>query len=115
MPVTARDLEAYQRCWATQSRRLSSSRHSRISSAAIWTGSLIPRCLPFFGQLNPVEAAGCQGEQVRQLAYAREPRHPEHLYRIAAFEGTQVELDCLGRAGQVVHAEHQVVLEAPDV
>src|SRR5512143_729795 len=107
MLVTPRDLAAYQRwCW-TQSRRLSSSRTWRISAAGICTGSVIFLCTVFLflDQLEPVEAAGGQRQQIRQLADARKPRAPEQLDRVTAFIRTEVEFDGLRAARDVVHAQ----------
>ncbi len=59
---------------------------------------------------NQKKPRGPEGEQVGQLADAGEPGAAEHLLGPAALEGRQVELDGLGRAGHVVHAEHDVVL-----
>ena len=62
-------------------------------------------------QLEPVEAVAAEGEEVRQLADRRE-RHPaEQLDRHLAGQAGQLELDGLGEAAEVVHAEHDSVSE----
>jgi hypothetical protein len=40
-------------------------------------------------------------------------RPAEQLHRVAALVGAEVQLDRLGRAGDVVHAQHQIILELP--
>src|SRR5947209_20407354 len=103
MPFTPRDLAAYHRCALIHSRRLSSSRQRRMPSAGICTGSVTGRLV----ELKPVEATRRQGQQIRKLADAREPGPAEQLDRMTSLECTQVELDGLRRAGEVVHAEHE--------
>src|SRR5207244_12651721 len=63
-------------------------------------------------QPEPVEAARRQRQQVRQGADLREARAAEHLLRDQPLELSQVELDGLRRARQVVHAEDDVLLVA---
>src|SRR5437763_5088309 len=58
---------------------------------------------------EPIEAARRQREQVRQLADPREARAAEHLDRVAALVGAEIELDRLGAASDVVDAQHDVV------
>src|ERR1044072_6876860 len=94
MCATSRALEPNQR-WATiHSWNVPSSRADR---------SIIGRVL---GDLEPVEAARRERQQVRELADLREPRAAEHLDRAAALGGRQVELDGLRRAREVVDAQH---------
>src|SRR3712207_2307700 len=102
--ATSLALEPNQRCGRNQSRSASSG-----SGAS---GSLIARVL---GELEPVEAARGEREQVGPLADAREPRAPEQLDGVAALVLREVELDGLRRAGEVVDAQHEVVLVAADV
>src|SRR5947209_1269973 len=64
---------------------------------------------------EPEEAAGGQGEQVGEAADPGEAGAPEHLLGVAPLVGREVELDRLGRAGEVVDAEDDVVLVAADV
>src|SRR4051812_43731224 len=66
------------------------------------------RFLP--AQVEPEEAAPRQGEEIRKLADTREACTAEHLLRLVALETRQVELDRLGRASDVVNAEHDVFL-----
>src|SRR5204862_3428436 len=115
-PATALDFDAYQRCPWTQSLRASTSKKDRSPPAMLRARSGI-RLLQFLfvDQLEPIEAAGCQRQEIGKLTYPRKARPPEQLDRIAALEGRQVELHRLRRAGDVVHAQHHVVLEAADV
>src|ERR1700749_983522 len=109
--ATARDLEAYQRwCW-TQSRRLSPPSRCQISAAGIWTGSVIRLLLLVGDQLEPEELPRTERQQVWEIADLGEMRPAEQLHRVAALVSAEVELDRLGRAGDVVHAQHQIILE----
>src|SRR5665213_209864 len=96
--VTVRDFEPYQRCCMTYSMRAGSS------------NSL--RSLP---QLEPKESARREGQEIRELADGREARAPEHLLGDQVVEGGEIELDRLRRACDVVYAEDDVFLPAPDV
>src|SRR5205085_3909164 len=66
-------------------------------------------------QLEPEVSPRRERQQVRQLADRREAREPEELDRDPTPELREVELDRLRRAGDVVDAEHDVILPAPDV
>src|SRR5580704_18214942 len=111
MPVTWRDLEAYQRCCSTHSRSCSSPSARAISSGVISTRSLI-LVLLLLDQLEPEEPARPKGQQVRQLADPREPRSAEQLNRITPFVGTEVELDRLRGPRDIMDAQNQIVLES---
>src|SRR5689334_3473800 len=81
MCVTSRALDPNQR-WATiQSCNAVSSRKDRSPAATAAATSVIVAPLD---QLEPVEAAGREREQVRPLADGREARAAEHLDRAAA-------------------------------
>src|SRR5471032_1189621 len=96
---TVRDFEPYQRCSMTYLMRACSS-----------------NCLrSFLPQLEPEESTRRECQQIRELADGREARAPEHLLRDQAGEGREIELDRLRRACDVVHAEDDVLLPAPDV
>ena len=60
-------------------------------------------------QPEPVEAVAREGEQVGQFADGREADPADQLDRVASVERPQVELGGLGEAGEVVHAQHEVV------
>ena len=64
---------------------------------------------------NQKKPRGAERQQVGELADPREARAAEQLDRVAALVGAEVELDRLGGAGDVVHAQHEVILEAPQV
>src|SRR3954454_8255865 len=123
--ATSRALDPNQRCWSTHSCRLSSGTEpttvlaSLIGFDLVLVGVLVlaflRRGLLVLDQLEPVEAAGGQREDVGQIADRREPRAAEDLDRVAALEAREVELDRLRRAGEVVHAQHHVVLVAAHV
>src|SRR4051812_23657050 len=100
MCVTSRALEPNQRWATTQSCSALSSRKERSPAAAALPASVI---LTALHELEPVEAARRQREQVRQLADGREARATEHLDRVATPPRGQVELDRLGRSREVVH------------
>src|SRR5436853_7230397 len=93
---TLADLAPNQRCWTSQS--------VSTCSSSSGSGGIV------LLEQEPVEAAGCQREQVRELADGREARAAEHLDGAAALELGEVELDRLGRAGEVVHAQRDVAL-----
>src|SRR5205807_7586107 len=103
--------EAYHRWGWIQSRRLWSSRSWAISTPWRRTGSVIQDTLPLLHQLEPVEAAGPHGQQIRQLSDPREARAAEQLDRISPLVLAQIELDGLGGAGEVVHAQDEIILE----
>src|SRR5438067_8000374 len=114
--ATARDLEAYQRWCATQSRRLSPPSRCQISAAGICTGSVIrPHLLLVGHELEPEEVPGPQRQQVRKIADLWEMGAAEQLHRMAALVGAEIELHRLRRTGDVVHAQDQIVLELPEV
>src|SRR4051794_817284 len=100
--ATSLALEPNQRWGRNHSRSASSGSGSRRSLI----GGLLH-------ELEPVEAAWREREQVGQLADAGEARAPEQLDGVAALVLGEVELDRLGRAREVVHAQHEVVLVAP--
>src|SRR4051794_6754442 len=82
--ATSLALEANQRWGSTHSRSASSGNGVRRS---LTTGLLY--------ELEPVEAARREREQVGQLADAREARAPEQLDRVATLVLGEVELDGL--------------------
>src|SRR5262249_28601485 len=63
-----RDLDAYQRWCATQSRRLSPPSRCQISAAGICTGSVIWLLLLIGDELEPEELPGTERQQVREVA-----------------------------------------------
>src|SRR4051794_32715050 len=65
------------------------------------------------GELEPVEAVAGHGQQVGPFTNAREVHTSGQLHRGDTFITTEVELDRLCEAGQVVHAEHDAVAELP--
>src|SRR5690349_7976747 len=91
-----------QRCWTSQSLRTCSSSwgSSGIALAFLW-GRLLEQ--------EPEEPARRQRQQVGQLADAREARAAQHLDREPSGEFAQVQLNGLRAAGQVVHAQRDVV------
>src|SRR5690349_25018137 len=108
--ATARDLEAYQRwCW-THSRRLSPPSRCQISAAGICTGSVIRMLLLVGDELEPEELPGTERQEVREIPDLGEARAAKQLHWMAALVGAEVELDRLGRTGDVVHAQHQIIL-----
>src|SRR5829696_8437923 len=104
---TSRDLDPNQRWATTQSCSAVSSRNDRSPAATAAATSVIVAALD---ELEPVEAAGREREQVAPLADAREARAPEHLHGVAALPLGEVELDRLRGACEVVQAEHDVAL-----
>ena len=56
---------------------------------------------------EPEEAVRRERQRVRPVADRREPGLPEHLDRHGAGELAQVEVDLLGQAGQVGHAQQR--------
>ena len=71
--------------------------------------------LPFFDEREPVKATRAKRQQVRQLADSRESGVAKEFDRVAALVLAQIQLNRLRRAGQVVHAQHEVVLEPSQV
>src|SRR5918999_2801258 len=105
---TSRDLPPNQRCEAIVPSRTSPCRKWRSPlSMRVWSSAFIGR-IP---ELEPEEAARPEREQIRELADPRERGVAEHLDRNAALERREVELDRLGRAREVVDAEHHVLGE----
>src|SRR3712207_2396665 len=115
--ATSRDFAPNQRCSTTQSCSFVSSMPVRspaaTAAATSGTGGL-PLGL-VLDELEPVEAARREGQQVGPLADGREARASEDLHRVPALEARQVELDVLRRPREVVYAEHDVVLVAAHV
>src|SRR5579862_2656398 len=68
-----------------------------------------------FPQLEPEEPPRPESEEIRKLSDPREARPAEHLLRDHSLPPREIELDRLGRARRVVHAEDGVVLVAADV
>src|SRR5579862_7255610 len=115
MPLIERDFDAYQRCEAIQSPSVCSSRSRAISASPRLTCSGIVAGLLVFDQLEPIEPARAERQQIWQLPDPREARSAKHLDRVAALVLREVELDRLSRTRQVVHAQDEVVLEPPQV
>src|SRR5205085_6843200 len=90
IPVTLRDFDAYQRCCCIHSR--SSSRSTSWSIVVVGPLLIVRLFLFRLDELEPVEAAWSQRQQVRPLADTREARAAEQLHRIASFVLPQVEL-----------------------
>src|SRR5687768_15789180 len=84
---TSRALEPNQRCLTTQSCSASSSRKGRSPAATAAATSVI---LAPLHELEPVEAARGEREQVLPLADGREPRAAENLDGEAALPLGQV-------------------------
>ena len=61
------------------------------------------------GQLEPVEAVGREGQQIRQVADRRERGPPQHFDGNPALERSQIEFHRLRRARQVGHAQDRVI------
>src|SRR5918994_991393 len=93
--VTSRDLEPNQRCATTQSCSASSSRKETSPAAMAAATSVI---LAALHELEPVEAARREREQVLPLPDAREAGAPEDLDGVAALPLGEIELDGLRRA-----------------
>src|SRR3954447_2276656 len=97
---TVRDFAPYQRCLVTYS---------------INDRSSISLHLLFLPELEPEESARRERQEVGELADRRERRSARHLHRDHTRVLAEVELHGLRRAGEVVHAEDDVVLPLPDV
>src|SRR5688500_17074676 len=109
---TSRDLPPNQRCEAIVPSSTRPSRTCRSPPSMRDCNSLlIGRVL----ELEPEEATGAEGEEVGPLADLRELGVAEQLDGHAARERREVELHCLGSAGEIVHAEDDVLRERADV
>src|SRR5215471_20103000 len=97
---TVRDFAPYQRCRVTYS---------------INDCSSISLNLLLLPELEPEESPRGERQEVGQLPDRREGRTTEHLHRNHARVGREVQLHRLRRAGEVVHAEDDVVLPGADV
>src|SRR5512132_2689318 len=113
---SSRLLDANQRWSRSQVASASSGsarRSPRVRSAAAIVAALLAGGLLL--EQEPEPAPRGERQQVGQVSDARERRAAEHLLRDAAGIARQVELDGLGGPRHVVHAEDDVVLEAPHV
>src|SRR5438132_3540902 len=88
---TVRDFDPYQRCWLTYS----------ISDRPSISIHLL-----FLPELEPEESARGEREEVGQLPDRWEGCTTEHLHRNHSGVVREVELHGLGRAREVVHAQH---------
>src|SRR5258706_8203730 len=66
-------------------------------------------------QLKPEEPARRERQQIGQRPDRGEARPSEHLLRDHTGVLREVELDGLGGAGEIVHAQHDVLFPAADV
>src|SRR5262245_8783098 len=71
--------------------------------------------MAFPRQPEPIETVASNREQVWQLADPREAHPAEQLNRLDPLPFTQVKLDWLRKAGEIVHAEHEIVAELSDI
>src|SRR5688572_28744209 len=109
---TSRDLPPNQRCEAIVPSSTSPSRKCRSpASMRVCSSLLIGRVL----ELEPEEAARAEREQVRPLADPRELGVAEEIHGHATRERGEVDLHRLRRAGELVHAEHDVLRERASV
>src|SRR5215468_8610826 len=98
---TVRDFAPYQRCRVTYS-------ISDCSSISI-------HHLLFLPELEPKESPRGERQEVGQLPDRWEGRTTKHLHGDHPRVVREVELHGLRRAGEVVHAQHYVVLPGADV
>src|SRR6185312_6885314 len=97
---TVRDFAPYQRCRVTYSIKDCSSMSLHLL---------------FLPELEPEEPARRERQEVGQLADRRERRTAQHLHGHHTGVRREVELHRLRRAGEVVHAENDVLLPLADV